>query len=356
MPRGHRIGGGRHRGGVSQPSSGPGGVAAAVAAGRCRARGRSAGRGRGGRAEPDLGRVDRVGDLPRPRLPARPPTLAATSSSSGPRWRVRRWMTRSMPRRGLEGRDDPLLGLRATRTRRAAGSWSRWRGRRRRPRAGGRSSRCRRRPSSRCPVSSVKPTASRAKTRPSRAARSSSRITGSSGALARLTNSPRTRLPRTLLVSVIAVRNDRLSSTIATTRTTSGTHHHCSRAARSVPCVDLVELVVRLVEGEQTADAEQHDRDDEGVDVALAAVAERVLRVASRRDLLPPSSSSTWLPVSATEWIASASIELTPVSKNAMNLVTAMPVFASSAATTALVPPSVDMRHSVTAVRDTVGE
>ena len=32
-----------------------------------------------------------------------------------------------------------------------------------------------------------------------------------------------------------------------------------------------------------------------------------------------------------------------------MNLVAAMPVFANSAATTALVPPSVDMRHSVTA-------
>ena len=58
----------------------------------------------------------------------------------------------------------------------------------------------------------------------------------------------------------------------------------------------------------------------------------------------PPSSSSTWLPESATEWIASASIELTPVRKNATNFVTAIPRLASSAATTALVPPSADMR------------
>ena len=46
------------------------------------------------------------------------------------------------------------------------------------------------------------------------------------------------------------------------------------------------------------------------------------------------------MPASATEWMASASIELMPVRRNAMNLVIAMPVLASSAATTALVPPS----------------
>ncbi len=55
-------------------------------------------------------------------------------------------------------------------------------------------------------------------------------------------------------------------------------------------------------------------------------------------------SSSTWLPASATEWIASDSIELDPVTAKAPNLVIAMPVLAASAATTALVPPSVLMR------------
>src|SRR4051794_25466906 len=42
--------------------------------------------------------------------------------------------------------------------------------------------------------------------------------------------------------------------------------------------------------------------------------------------------------------MASASIEEAPVSRNARNLVIAMPVLARSAATTALVLPSVDMR------------
>jgi hypothetical protein len=54
-------------------------------------------------------------------------------------------------------------------------------------------------------------------------------------------------------------------------------------------------------------------------------------------------SSRIWLPESATEWIASASMEENPVRKKARNLVAAMPRFASSAAMTALVPPSVDM-------------
>ena len=42
--------------------------------------------------------------------------------------------------------------------------------------------------------------------------------------------------------------------------------------------LQLVPLVIRLVEREQAADAEEHDRDDEAEDVTLAAVAERVLR------------------------------------------------------------------------------
>src|SRR6478736_1240053 len=54
-------------------------------------------------------------------------------------------------------------------------------------------------------------------------------------------------------------------------------------------------------------------------------------------------SSRIWLPESATEWIASASIDEKPVRKNARNFVTAIPRFASNAATTAAVPPSVDM-------------
>ena len=49
------------------------------------------------------------------------------------------------------------------------------------------------------------------------------------------------------------------------------------------------------------------------------------------------------MPESATEWIASASIEEERVSRNAASLSAAIPTLAKSAATTALVPPSVDM-------------
>ena len=41
---------------------------------------------------------------------------------------------------------------------------------------------------------------------------------------------------------------------------------------------DLVPLVIRLVQGEQAADAEQYNGDDEAEDVALPPVAERMLR------------------------------------------------------------------------------
>ena len=52
-------------------------------------------------------------------------------------------------------------------------------------------------------------------------------------------------------------------------------------ADRPVPVLDLVrvlDLLVALVDGEHAADREQDDGDEEGVDVALAAVAEGVLR------------------------------------------------------------------------------
>ena len=40
----------------------------------------------------------------------------------------------------------------------------------------------------------------------------------------------------------------------------------------------VVPLVVRLVQGEKTADAEEHNGDDERVDVAFAAIPEGMLR------------------------------------------------------------------------------
>ncbi|GAA3130990.1 hypothetical protein GCM10020001_061300 [Nonomuraea salmonea] len=63
---------------------------------------------------------------------------------------------------------------------------------------------------------------------------------------------------------------------------------------------------------------------------------------------LPPTSSSTWLPESATEWMPSASIDEEPVKTAATNLATAIAKFADNAAMIALVPPLAltDLLHS----------
>ena len=98
----------------------------------------------------------------------------------------------------------------------------------------------------------------------------------------------------------------------------------------------MADLVDALVEREQRAEAEQHQRDDERVEEPVGAVAERVLGVGLTRDRRPPTSSSTWLPESTTEWTPSASIDDEPVKANATNLLTAMPRLAPSAATMAL--------------------
>ena len=57
---------------------------------------------------------------------------------------------------------------------------------------------------------------------------------------------------------------------------------------------------------------------------------------------MAPTSSSAWFPVSAIEWIASASIDVEAVSSQANSLVTAIPRLASKAATTAVLPDCAD--------------
>src|SRR5205814_1479493 len=69
------------------------------------------------------------------------------------------------------------------------------------------------------------------------------------------------------------------------------------------------------------------------------------------RARLPPRNSSPWLPVSATEWIDSASIDADPVIANAANFETAMPRFARKAATIARRVPSADIAHGPHRVR-----
>ena len=58
-----------------------------------------------------------------------------------------------------------------------------------------------------------------------RAPKSSSRMTGSSGDFELRTNRSQERFPRTLFDSRTAVRKLKLSIEIATSSTTSGTHH-----------------------------------------------------------------------------------------------------------------------------------
>ena len=110
------------------------------------------------------------------------------------------------------------------------------------------------------------------------------------------------------------------------TRTTPARSRRAARrsapTATALDRLGVLPLVHALVDREQAADAEQHDRDDERVDVALRGRSRTGARSsAARAARLPPMSSSTWLPESASEWIDSASIEREPVSRNATNLV-----------------------------------
>ena len=142
---------------------------------------------------------------------------------------------------------------------------------------------------------------------------SSSSTTGSSGFFVVWMNCHHERPARDGRPRDRAVRNDRPSSTIATASTTYATigDSMCSR-------VD--ELLDALEHREHRAEREQHQRHHERPEVALGAVSERVrgarCALAARG---PPRKSSPWLPVSATEWIASASIDAEPVIAKATN-------------------------------------
>ncbi|OLT15764.1 hypothetical protein BJF78_16140 [Pseudonocardia sp. CNS-139] len=73
--------------------------------------------------------------------------------------------------------------------------------------------------------------------------------------------------------------------------------------------------------------------------------------MAARRAVRPPSSSSAWLDVSATECTDSASIDDDPVIRYPMNFAIAIPALASNAATIALVPPLAATRRAPRPVR-----
>ena len=165
---------------------------------------------------------------------------------------------------------------------------------------------------------------------------SSSSTTGSSGCLGAADEPPPAHRPRLDVLRLLdrGAQRERLEHD----RDDAGCR------PRTVEVLDLVrvaQLLDALVEREQPTHAEQHEGDDERPEVALAPVAERVLgRRPRARARLPPSSSRPWLPVSASEWLASASRPADAVMRKPTNLAMAMPRLAKKAATIALRLPS----------------
>jgi hypothetical protein len=72
-------------------------------------------------------------------------------------------------------------------------------------------------------------------------------------------------------------------------------------------------LCQALVHREQAAEREQDQRHDERPEEHRLAPAQRVVGLGGRFACCIPQRSSAWLPLSAKEWIASASIALEPV-------------------------------------------
>ena len=140
------------------------------------------------------------------------------------------------------------------------------------------------------------------------------------------------RSPRTRLDSTMAVRNEKPSNTMPNDRTAKaqmGASISCGWRIFSMPSYNAnMEPTVNSTRA-TTKDQKYRSRPYPNGWVVVAS------RLARR----PPRSSRAWLPVSAQEWIASASIEEAPVKANATNLAMAMPRFAKKAARIALVPP-----------------
>ena len=195
-------------------------------------------------------------------------TLAATSSSSGPRCRVRMWMSSStdgavrmasaMASWSASLADSPMSRLFISVARTKAMTPS------------SRPIKVEPMPSQRPdPVMADRLTAIRAITRPTSAPESSSSRTGSSGAFERRMNCshPSPGPGRVGLPHRGAERE--------------ALHHHGDQQdgdgpAGRVQLVGMQQLLDALEQGEHRAQGEQHDRDHERPEVPLAAVAERV--------------------------------------------------------------------------------
>ena len=154
--------------------------------------------------------------------------------------------------------------------------------------------------------------------------------------------------PRTLFDSTMAVRNENVSRTMATRRIADG---HPGR----LELVRVPDLLDALEDGERPAEAEQHQRHDEGPEVPLAAVAERVRLVG-----LPPGPVAAEQEQALVAGVGDRVDRLGQHRRRARDHEAdelgdrRCPRLASSAATTALVPcppPAMPARYGVAARR-----
>ncbi len=123
---------------------------------------------------------------------------------------------------------------------------------------------------------------------PMSAAKSSSRTIGSSGVFAVRMNRHQPTLPFTWRVERTAVRNENSSSTIAPSRMPIAQPTDSSSCGfRSFSMPSKIE--------NRPADREQQHRHDEGPEVALASVAERMLDVGHALRLVPAEEQQTFV-------------------------------------------------------------
>ena len=177
-------------------------------------------------------------------------------------------------------------------------------------------------------------TPARAIRRPISAATSSARIVNRAGSLLRRIARIGECLPFSAQNCRIATKQEMPSATIAKPRMRDVHPDPRQGVAEQVRVrgrLGVADLVDALVDREDAAAEEDHQRDDEGVEVDLAPVAERVPGIGRPLGPLHPDEQQDWLAVSTTECTPSASIAVEPVSAPPTNFAAAMARLAPAA-------------------------
>ena len=178
------------------------------------------------------------------------------------------------------------------------------------------------------PVATARPRPVIASASPTIAPESSSRTTGSSGFLVRRMKSRHPAPSRSGAASRAAVRSESPSRTTATPSTTNPTPGLSTPwGVRSFSTPSNNENIAPREKSTRATTNAQKNRSAPYPNGWAAS--------AGRRARLPPRKSKPWFPVSAKEWMDSASIDAEPVTIAAATFATAMPRLASRAATIA---------------------